>query len=185
MEPPLPDLPRHTLRIADLPNRRETTFSLAPSAQERAAVAEALDILGIRKLTFTGTLSPMGRSDWRLEAELGATVVQACVVTLEPVTTRIDEAVTRQYMADLPAPAGGEEEMPEDDSIEDLPSSLDLAAVMIEALSLALPPFPRADGVELGEAVYADDGVTPMTDEDAKPFAGLAGLRDRLSKKDG
>lgn len=184
MEPPLPDLPRHPLRIADLSTRRDTTFDLAPSAPEREAVAAALDIIGVKKLTFSGTLAPVERRDWRLEGTLGATVVQPCVVTLAPVTTRIDEAVVRQYMADLPAPTGGEEEMPEDDSIEELPATLDLAAVMIEALSLALPPFPRADGVALGEAVYADDGVTPLTDEDTKPFAGLAGLRDALSKKD-
>jgi hypothetical protein len=28
--------------------------------------------------------------------------------------------------------------------------------------------------------VFAEDGVTPLRDEDTKPFAGLAALRDRL-----
>ena len=36
--------------------------------------------------------------------------------------------------------------MPEDDTIEKLGREIDLAAVMIEALSLALPLYPRADG---------------------------------------
>jgi uncharacterized metal-binding protein YceD (DUF177 family) len=53
--------------------------------------------------------------------------------------------------------------------------------VLTEALSLALPDFPRADGAELGSQVYAADGVAPMTDEDAKPFAGLASLKAKLT----
>ena len=37
---------------------------------------------------------------------------------------------------------------------------------------------------ELGEAVYAEDGVQPMRDEDTKPFAGLAALRGQLKGDD-
>ncbi len=79
--------------------------------------------------------------DWRLEAKLGATVVQPCVVTAEPVTTRIDDPVTRRYLAQMPEPQGDEVEMPEDDSAEPLPDVLDLSAVMAEALALALPLY--------------------------------------------
>ena len=50
-------------------------------------------------------------------------------------------------------------EMTADENTEMLPASLDVAAVMIEALSLALPPFPRKDGAALGEAVFADKDV--------------------------
>jgi hypothetical protein len=44
----------------------------------------------VRKLRFIGTLEPEGAQDWRLTADLGATVVQPCVVTLAPVTTRLE-----------------------------------------------------------------------------------------------
>ena len=67
---------------------------------------------------------------------LGATVTQACVVTLAPVITRIEETVTRRYLADMPEPEGEEVEMPEDDSAEPLPVIIDPGAVMIEALAL-------------------------------------------------
>ena len=82
-------------------------------------------------------------------------------------------------------PEGAEVEMPEDDSIEPLPATLDLGAVMIEALSLALPTFPRAAGAELGQVLATRAGIAPMTDEDAKPFAGLGALRDKLAKDGG
>ena len=157
---------------------------LQPDAAARAALAEVLGVDAIRKLRFEGRLTPEGRRDWRLEARLGATVVQPCSVTLAPVTTRIDEEVLRRYVADLPEPPPGETEMPEDDCVDALPATLDLGAVMAEALALALPDFPRAEGVELGPAVFAAPGIAPLTDQAARPLAGLADLRDRLKKDD-
>ncbi|MEX0300945.1 MAG: DUF177 domain-containing protein, partial [Leisingera sp.] len=134
----------------------------------------------LRKLRFTGEIKAMGKKDWKLSGRLGATVVQDCVVTLEPVTTRIEEAVEITYLARFETPEGAEAEMPEDDSIEPLGTHIAPAAVMAEALALHIPAYPRKDGAELGEAVYAEDGVQPMRDEDAKPFAGLAALRGEL-----
>ena len=179
------DLPSRVLRLSDLRNRSETEFSLTPTAEERVAVAEALGVQAVRKLTFAGRIAPQGEADWRLTADLGATAVQACVATLEPVTTRIDEPVTRTYARDFAFPEGGAEtEMPEDDTLEPLPATIDLGTVMIEALSLALPAFPRADGAEVGQVLAAGDGIEPLTDEATKPFAGLSALRDRMGKDD-
>lgn len=177
-------LPSQTIRFADLRNRRETPFVISPDAGGREAVAEALGIVGVKKLRFEGRIAPLGKSDWVLEGSLGATVVQECVVTLAPVTTRIDEGVRRSYLSEMPDFGVGEVEMPEDDSAELLPAEIDLGEVMLEALALALPPFPRAEGAGLGEAVFTEQGVRPMTDDEAKPFSGLAGLRDALENKD-
>ena len=172
------------LRTKDI--TRSQDFSLAPDAAARAALAEELGILGIRKLTFDGRIAPEGAEDLRLTARLGATVVQPCVVTLAPVTTRIDEDVTRHYLAEMPdAPDGDEVEIPEDDTAEPLPREIDLAQVMAEALALALPPWPRAEGVDPVEISVTEPGQSAMTDEDAKPFAALRSLRDKLGEDDG
>ena len=109
--------------------------------------------------------------------------MQACVVSLDSVTTRLDEAIRRLYVADLPEVVGNEIEMPEDDSIEALTSEINLLDVAVEALALALPQFPRKQDAELGEAVFAEPGVTPMTDDEAKPFAKLGVLKDALKKE--
>ena len=178
------DLPRLPLRLSDLAARRPTPVTLEPDAAGRAALAEALGIPAIRKLRFSGTLTPLGRQDWELRADLGATVVQDCVVTLAPVTTRIDATVTRRYLADYVEPGGTEAEMPEDDEAEPLPQTLDLGQVLREALALELPPFPRAEGAALDEAQFAAPGVSPMTDDDAKPLAGLAALKAKLESRD-
>jgi uncharacterized metal-binding protein YceD (DUF177 family) len=71
------------------------------------------------------------------------------------VPARIDETVRRRYLADYAEPEGEEVEVPEDDSAEPMPEAIDLAEVLREALALALPPWPRAPGAELGEAVFA------------------------------
>ncbi len=184
MEAHLADLPTSILRLSDLAARRATQFDVQPDAAERKAIAAALGIVGIKKLTFVGEISPVGRTDWDLKAKLGATVVQDCVVTLAPVTTRIDETVPRTYTAHFEEPNDDDVEMSVDENVEPLPATIDLVEVMVEALSLALPPYPRAEGAVLEESVYSESGITPMTDDDAKPFAGLGDLRKALENKD-
>jgi hypothetical protein len=56
---------------------------------------------------------------------------------------------------------------------------------MAEALALALPDYPRAPDAELEAGQFAAPGVAPMTDDEAKPLAGLAALRDRLRRSRG
>ncbi|MFC7704110.1 YceD family protein [Plastorhodobacter daqingensis] len=171
----------HPLRVADLPTRKPTRFSITPSAPELATIAAAIGADALRKVQLTGELRPLGRTDWELEAQLGATVVQPCIVTLAPVTTRIEEPVARRWLRDLPEPSGDEIEMPEDDTQEPLGAVIDLGAVLTEALALAMPLYPRAPDAELREAVFTEPGKAALNDESVKPFAGLAELRARLA----
>jgi len=168
------------LRVADLSTATENGFSYRPDAGALAEIARSLGLNALRKLSFEGQIRPMGKTDWQLDARLGATAVQACVVTLEPVTTRVDTNVTRRFLSDYSDPDDPEVEMPEDDTIEALGAWIDPYEVMQEVLALALPDYPRKDDAALGQMVYTQPGQTPMTDEDARPFAGLAGLRDAL-----
>lgn len=183
-----PNLPlTHPLRVAALAARKPTRFDLKPDEEARAKVAQALGITAVPELRFKGELLPKGRSDWELTAALTAVVEQPCSVTLAPVVTRIAEQVQRRYLADLPEPEGDEMEIPEDDSQEPLPDVIDPGAVALEALALALPLYPRADGGALGEAVFAGPGVAPLRDDDLRPFSGLASLAQKLGsgQKDG
>ncbi len=181
--PDRPAIYSHRLRLAGLRGSGVRDVRLEPDAEARTAIAGALDLLALRKLRLEGRLIPEGRADWRLEARLGATVVQPCVATLAPVTTRIEADILRRYLADPPPPPTEEEvEMPEDDSIEPLPATLDLGALLVEELALNLPLYPHADGTQPVEETFAEPGVEPMTEEDTKPFAGLAALRGKLDK---
>ena len=170
------DLPSLPFRVAAIAGRRSTHVRFVPDVAVRATIAAALDLLALPELSFDGEITPHGKRDLQLEGKLMAVVVQPCSITLEPVRTKIAEAVRRLYLADYAVSEAEEVEIPEDDAIDPLPEVIDAAAVVIEALALALPMYPRAPGVELGEAVFAPPGTEPLREADLRPFAGLAGL---------
>ncbi len=173
------------VRVAKLPAHKPWRFALRPDHATCEAIARALDLLAVKKLTFSGEITAGKQGDWVLEGTLGATVAQPCVVTLAPVTTRIDETVTRHYTDEVPEfEPGSETEMPVDDTVEALGNTIDPGQVMVEALALALPPFPRASGAELSENTFTEPGQEPMSDADTRPFAGLKSLRDKLAGDD-
>ncbi|PKP84417.1 MAG: hypothetical protein CVT80_08305 [Alphaproteobacteria bacterium HGW-Alphaproteobacteria-2] len=163
----------HLLTRAAFARRKPLEFDLAPAPEVRAALAAELDLLRLPKLRFAGRLLPADEADWQLEARLGASVVQPCVVSLAPVKTRIEETVTRRFMAEPPIAPAGESRMPDDDETEPLPAAgLDLGAVMAEALALALPDYPRAPGAELPLEPPQGEGETG-------PLGALARLGPR------
>lgn len=170
------DLPKLPFRVASISGRTTTHVKFRPSAPERAAIAAELELIELPALEFDGEIRPLGKRDLILTGRLKASAVQACVVSLAPVPAEVSEEITRKYLADWQDPTGDEVEIPEDETAEALPEVIDAAEVVIEALSLALPLYPRAPGVELGEAVFAEPGAAPLRDADLRPFAGLAGL---------
>jgi uncharacterized metal-binding protein YceD (DUF177 family) len=170
----------HPLRVTRLSAKVPTTFDILPDAAIRAALAKELGIIAVEYLTFRGTLTPVGRRDFTLQANLSARVVQPCVVTLQPVTTVIGDTVLRRFSQDYAEPTGDEVEL-QDDTIEPLPEVIDIGAVAVEALALLLPEYPRAK-----DAVFKGPGLEQAGDDgDAdrpKPFAGLADLAAKLAR---
>ena len=159
--------------------RDRISFSLEPDADARAELAQSLGVRALRKVRLEGRLSPDGDLDLRLDARLGATVLQDCVATGNPVTTRIEERVIRLYVHDLPVPVGEEVEMAADENADPLPTTLDLEEVLAEALALALPSWPRIEGAEPVRISVSEPGTSPMTDADARPFAALKSLQEK------
>jgi uncharacterized metal-binding protein YceD (DUF177 family) len=173
------------VRAADVAGRRDHRFDIAPDAEARRAIAALLGLAGLERLHFAGVLRPAGSRDVALSARLDAVAVQPSVVSLEPVSQPLGVDVQRLYVAGMEMPDAGEVEMPEDDTAEPLPDVIDLGAVMVEALALALPDYPRLPGEELGEAVFAPPGTAPLRDADLSPFAALSGLQLIAGGRDG
>jgi uncharacterized metal-binding protein YceD (DUF177 family) len=166
------------VELARISGETAWTFSETADDAERRALAGLLGAQSISKLTFAGTLSPAGNG-WRLDGRLGASVVQACVVTLAPVKTRIDVAVIRRF---VPAAEIGDD----DDDADPLSPVIDLGLVATEEVALALPAYPRAPGATLDSiGLGTRDGTANSGDDSAgdgaeRPFAALSGLRDKL-----
>ncbi|MGL6212101.1 MAG: YceD family protein [Paracoccaceae bacterium] len=180
-----PGLPEKLYPTAQMLRRTRTAILFAPDAEERAMMAAAVGLLALPAFRMTGEVRPEGRHDLRLDARITARVVQPCSVTLVPVETRIDDPVLRRYQVDWQEPDAAEVELTEDDSTEAMPVSVDAAAVAMEALSLALPLYPRAPGAALGEAVFAPPGAEPLRDDDLRPFAGLSALVQKPDPEQG
>lgn len=175
----------HPFVVGGLSKRKPTRFALKPEAPQRAQIAEALGLLELVSLRFSGEIRPDRARDFVLEGRMDAIVVQPCAITLAPVRTELSEPVLRRYLAEWTTPEGDEVEMPEDDTAEALPEVIDAGHVALEALLLALPLYPRAPGAALGEAVFTAPGAEPLREADLKPFAGLAALKDRMEGGNG
>jgi uncharacterized metal-binding protein YceD (DUF177 family) len=152
-------------------------FDIAPTPEEAQRLARLLGARSVRKLRFSGRLTRRGRGGFDLDARLGATVIQTCVVTLDPVTTRVDQQVRRSFLLGGPEPGAEIVLSPEeDDDAEPLGERIDLGLVATEALALALPSYPRKPGVTFG------GGAAPADDGETRPFAALAALRGKIGK---
>lgn len=182
--------PDFVLETSALGRKKKTQFNFRLESAQLKALEKALDLSALRKVSFSGNIAPAGRRDWVLSAELGATAVQPCTITLEPVTTRVEADVTRRFVTELPDFSKEVEEdefggtaMLEDDTLEPLGRTIDLWHILQEALALELPDYPRAEGAELGTLNVTEPGKTALDDADLKPFAGLADLKDKLVRK--
>ena len=178
-----PPLNSGKIAVRTLKSRADNAFLLRPDSAARARIAAFLGFDAVEKLRFEGTLCPDGREDWLLSATLGATIVQPCIVTQNPVTTRIDTPVRRRLLADPPRPDPADEApFDGDDAWDALESEIDLHAIMCESLALAAPEFPRQPGAKLENAAVSPPGVAAIDAKGAKPFASLAALRDKLKE---
>ena len=116
---------------------------------------------------------------------LTGTVTQACVVTLNPIRTLVDESFIRRYregefldqteidiaVADGDISTFNEDLEPWLRSAEERPSLLDFA---VEQLGLILDPFPRQTGRRSPSSCFIDPMDRPET---MSPFAALAALK--------
>ena len=105
-----------------------------------------------------------------------ADVVQTCVVTLEPVAARVTDTVEREFTLRSDV-AAVRQEVDVEPGAEDPPDlveggEIDIGAVVIEALALAIDPYPRKPGAVLE--------YQPENPPDPGPFAALAKLKNRL-----
>ena len=157
-------------------------FDLRPDDEVLARLRDELGLLGLRKLRLHGKIVADGKKDWRLTGRLGGTVTQPCVVTLEPVTTRLEEEVTRRFLKVWPPKAeeSDEVEMPEDESIDPLREEIDLFSVLTEALALGLPVYPRAKGAAAEQTEARPAGADPNQNGGPSAFAALADFKKKL-----
>ena len=152
-------------------------FVLRPEGEERTALAQQLGIPEVSAMSAELRVRPVGGAAYTVRGQVEATVVQTCVVTLEPFSHQVREEVDLTLMRaeDVDPSRLGDKDLVDSDEAEGPEvfhkGRIDLGVIAGEHLALALDPYPRAPGVEFSG--YTED------DEKPSPFAVLSALKDR------
>lgn len=135
------------------------TRTIEADAAERTGLARRFDLISLDRLTAEVDLDRIGDGTYRLTATIEAAVVQSCVISLEPVATRIQDRQVHLF-------AEGGDQDDDVDVDEDAPEpiadgQIDIGEAVAQQLALALPIYPRAPTAAIEAMVEAlPDGVT-------------------------
>jgi uncharacterized metal-binding protein YceD (DUF177 family) len=163
---------------ADTIGEGERTIRIAADAAERAALAKRFDLKSVESLEAEFRL----RRDTAgviAHGHVRAQVVQACVITDEPVPGTIDEPVALRFVIDDVA-GEGEIELDEDalDTMLYDGAAIDLGEAAAETMALALNPYPRGPGAA---AALRAAGV--VSEDEAGPLKAFAGLKAKMEER--
>lgn len=155
----------------------ERTVTIAADAAERAALAQRFGLLSVDRLegVFAISRDPAGVS---ARGRVRAAVVQACVATGDPIDATVDEAVALRFVESSVHDEEVELDPDALDTLEIENGGIDLGEAAAETMVLALDPFPRSDRAE---NALRKAGV--LSESEAGPFGGLAGLKAKLAEK--
>lgn len=163
--------------------RQARSFDLEARPQERTALARRFELLELPALSAQLAVRREPGELISVSGHLSATIVQSCVVTLEPLPQRIERDFELLYaLAPLPEPDGEVVIDPEGvDPPEPLPpGGLDLGEAVAEQLALVLDPYPRAPGATFEALKDAGEGEgSGVKSTASRPFAALARLKQR------
>lgn len=147
-------------------------------AAERAALAVRFGLQSLDSLSASATFHPVA-AGIEASGRMKAKAVQSCVITAEPVPTRIDQPFTIRFVAPDAAPESEELELDAEDCdvMDHDGHGIDLGEAIAQTLGLALDPYPRAPSAD---ARIKEIGI--LSEEEAGPFGALAALKDKLTK---
>jgi hypothetical protein len=163
-----------------------TALDIVATDAERAALAKRFGFVALPALSARVTVDHRPGGQIVVEGRLRGRIVQACVLTLDPVTQDLDDAfriVFKKDLADERDPESGEAVLSaQADAPEPLTGNLlDVGEIVAEQLLLAAEPYPRRPGAKLEDVLPKPrgGGRRGPPEQRRHPFAGLAALRDK------
>jgi hypothetical protein len=151
----------------------------AATAEERAALATALEIVACERLETRYVIQPLANGQYLATGSVEADVVQSCVVTLEPVTGRIVEWLEVEFWPphELPEPATVEFDVLATTDREPIEGgTIPIGRVLYEHVAAGLDPYPRKEGAVFR---WRDREAPPVAEQPDSPFAVLGKLRPK------
>lgn len=161
-----------------------TRVAVKASPEECAALAEAADVVDVAALEAEFLVRPWSGHGFSVTGRVTARLTQSCVVTLEPIETRVDEMVDLrlvppEHLAKYLETPDEKGEIDVDVLAPDLPEAIengviDLGAIATEHFMLGIDPYPRKPGAAFDAAAA---GLGEAAPETTSPFAALARLK--------
>ena len=179
-------------RIVDLERMGPggAALEIVAGEAERAALAKRFGFMGLPAFSARVTVDHRPGGQIVVEGRLRGRIVQACILTLEPVSQELDDAfriVFKQDLAEERDPESGEAVLSaQSDAPEPLSGHLlDVGEIVAEQLALVADPYPRRPGAKLEDVLPKPHGGRRTSRDDARrhPFAGLAALKDKPRRK--
>lgn len=168
-------IPDASIRLDSMPTTGRS-LDITVEREAREAIAAQIGVTAVDRLQVN-LQAVRFRGGMRVTGQLRALVMQPSVVSLEPVTEDIEEAIDRIFLPGVEKAFAGkaDAEVFVDLEGDDVPdhfegNEADLSDLIIETLALGIDPYPRLDGESVGIAGDPDD-------EDDSPFAGLKALK--------
>ncbi len=155
----------------------ERIVAIEANADERAALARRFGLIGVKRLVARFVVRREA-AGILVTGTVAGTVVQACSVTDERLTTTIDEPVALRFVNAIEETDEIELSADALDTVEIEGGAIDLGEAAAETMALAIDPFPR--GPNAGTALR-QAGV--LSEDDVRPFNALATLRDKMASK--
>jgi uncharacterized metal-binding protein YceD (DUF177 family) len=175
-------------RIVDLERMGPsgTALEIVASEGERAALAKRFGFLGLPAFSARATVDRRAGGQVVVEGRLRGKIIQACILTLDPVTQDLDDVfriVFTQDLAEERDPESGEALLSAQvDAPEPLSGNLlDVGEIVAEQLALAADPYPRRPGAKLEDVLPRPHTARRAGRDEGRrhPFASLAALRDK------
>ena len=153
---------------------KEKSYEIEADHAECAALAKRLGVPAVNSFAATIRMRLTGGGKIvRMGGRIRAQLTQICVVTLEPMSSTVEEEFSRLYSVEADDEMAEvvieiDEDVP--DPVED--GHIDMGEAAAEHLALAMDPFPRSPGA----------AFTPLPEEAPEPevkqspFAALASV---------
>lgn len=147
--------------------------------KELAALAQRFGLVSLERLTASFTLKRVRKDLVRAKGRVSAELVQACVITLDPIPARIDERFEVDFLEGAqPAVADLELDVEGAEAPEPvLDGWIDLGELAAEQLGLAIDPYPRRPDAEIPAEWKGEPVADPGLVERPNPFVVLGKLK--------
>ncbi|MGL3608867.1 YceD family protein [Rhizobium sp. G187] len=149
-------------------------------SRECASLAEVWQVEAVNSLSADLQIARWKKDGIRIKGHVSGEIVQACVVTLEPITSTIEQEIDQIFVPEGSKLArivlDGAGEMVLDPDGPDLPEpfvgdTIDAGALIAEFAALDIDPYPKKEGATFTSHIES------KPEDDGKP-SSFAALKD-------